>query len=263
MNFNPYNIQATPIPMAELDINKIFDDNGLDLYKELQDKYIFLFYYYNQGGLAIDLNDSFVSFLIPQNKNVIKPLFTHELLHLYLQYNNINNKYVLLNSIKNFALSESFLFHENEIMYIHNFLDHIIIYNDFKEMGYKDNEFVIDYNENRFNNDVASFLRQKFKFNSPDDYAISFFISKYIGLRSPICSIRDYSKAYKMMRSLNPQLYKVCKEFVDEYTSISNESYSYIANTYRDIINSFIIKLKNVVKIENRKRDSSGFQLTD
>ena len=31
MNFNPYNIQATPIPMAELDINKIFDDNGLDL----------------------------------------------------------------------------------------------------------------------------------------------------------------------------------------------------------------------------------------
>ena len=248
MKFDALNIHTEPILAEELDLNTLFDKNGMELYNELENEYIFSFSYYNQDSPAINLNGIYAEFLIPQSKNMCKNLFTHELLHLYLLFNGINNKLSLLNSIGKYNLSEVLSLSENEIIYIHNFLDHIIMYNDFKNMGYKDNEFVVDYNEDRFNKDVSFYLEYRFKYNSPDDYAISFFISKYIGLRSPVCRIRDYSKAYKLMKSLNRRLYDVCKEFVDEYISIAHEDYSYIKSNYESIIDRFVSNLKQTMK---------------
>ena len=174
MKFDALNIHTEPILAEELDLNTLFDKNGMELYNELENEYIFSFSYYNQDSPAINLNGIYAEFLIPQSKNMYKNLFTHELLHLYLLFNGINNKLSLLNSIGKYNLSEVLSLSENEIIYIHNFLDHIIMYNDFKNMGYKDNEFVVDYNEDRFNKDVSFYLEYRFKYNSPDDYAISF-----------------------------------------------------------------------------------------
>lgn len=248
MNFNTANIQRYPIDKNEVNVvDNFFDENGKELYNELKDEYSFSFSYYNQKTLAVNKQDKFAEFLIPVNEGINKALFTHELLHFSLISNGINNRKALLDSIEEQKLYETLNISEDNLMYIHNFLDHIIIYNDFKNMGYKDNEFVVDYNENRFNKDIEAFLWYKFKDGTPDDYAISFYISKYIGLRSPISYIKDYSKAYKLMKGWHSKLYNVCKSFVDEYQSISNKDYSYIHEKYGIIISQFVINLKKIL----------------
>lgn len=247
MNFNTTNIQRYPIDKKEVNVvDKFFDENGKELYDELKNEYSFSFSYYNQNALAVNMQDQSAEFLIPLNEKINKALFTHELLHFSLISNGINNRKALLDSIEEHKLYKVLNISEDNLMYIHNFLDHIIIYNDFKDMGYKDNEFVVDYNENRFNKDVEAFLWYKFKDGTPDDDAISFYISKYIGLRSPISYIRDYSKAYKLMKGWHSKLYNVCKLFVDEYQSISNKDYSFIHEKYGIIISKFVKNLKNI-----------------
>ena len=247
MNFNTTDIHRYPINKEEGEIvNSFFDENGKELYDELKDEYSFSFSYYDQKALAVNVQDKTAEFLIPLDCKINKALFAHELLHLSLISNGINNKKALLDSIEEQKLQETLNISEDNLMYIHNFLDHIIIYNDFKGMGYRDNEFVVDYNENRFNKEVEMFLCFKFNEVTPSDYAISFYISKYIGLRSPISFIRDYSKAYKLMKSLHPKLYNICKSFVDEYQSIANEDYSLIQEKHRIIISQFVKKIKNL-----------------
>lgn len=247
MEFDATNIVRHPINSDEVNvIDRFFDENGKELYDELRNEYSFSFSYYNQKSLAVNTHDKSAEFLIPVNSHINKALFTHELLHFSLLSNGINNRQTLLDSIAQQKLHEVLNISEDNLMYIHNFLDHIIIYNDFKDMGYKDNEFVSDYHENRFNKDIETFLWYKFKDGIPDDYAISFYISKYIGLRSPISAIRDYSKAYKLMKSWHPKLYNVCKTFVDEYQSISKEDYGSIHKKYKGIISRFISNLKSI-----------------
>ena len=248
MNFDTTNIQRYPIDKEEVNvIDKFFDKNGKELYDELRDEYSFSFSYYNQNALVVNIQDKVAEFLIPLNGKINTALFTHELLHFSLISNGINNRKALLDSIKEQNLYEVLNISEDNLMYIHNFLDHIIIYNDFKDMGYKDNEFVIDYYENKFNKDIEAFLWYKFRDGTPDNYAISFYISKYIGLRSPINYIRDYSKAYKLMKSWDSKLYDICKDFVDEYQSISNEDYNFIRGQYNTIISKFISNLKDIL----------------
>lgn len=247
MEFTPLNIYKSPINKQDLCIELFFDNNGLELYEELSSKYIFAFSFYNQGALCFSKSDGFIEFLIPQNKPISKALFTHELLHLYLRLNEIDNE----QSLRNIIISNSFENilnpSEDNYMYIHNFLDHIIFYNDFKNMGYKDKDFVCDYYENRYSKDIEAFLWYKFQQNLPDNYAIGYYISKYIGLRTPICAIRDYSKAYKDMKKLHPKLYNSCKLFVDKYQLIANEDYDTISKMYNSIIEDFIIDLKSVL----------------
>lgn len=245
MEFDAKNIVCHPINTDEVNvIDKFFDKNGKELYNELRNEYSFSFSYYNQKSLAVNAWDKFAEFLIPVDCHINKSLFTHELLHFSLLSNGINNRKALLDSISQQKLHEVLNISEDNLMYIHNFLDHIIIYNDFKDMEYKDNDFVIDYYEDRFNKDVEAFLWYKFKDGTPDDYAISFYISKYIGLRSPVSYIRDYSKAYKLMKSWHLKLYDVCKNFIDEYQSISKEDYDSIHKEYEGIISRFISNLK-------------------
>jgi hypothetical protein len=248
MEFDPTNIVRYPINTDEINvIDKFFDENGKKLYDELRNEYSFSFFYYNQKSIVVNVRDKFADFLIPENSHINKALFTHELLHFSLLSYGINNRQALLDSTVKQKLHEVLNISEDNLMYIHNFLDHIIIYNDFKDMGYKDNEFVIDYCENKFNKDIESFLWYKFENNVPDDYAISYYISKYIGLRSPVNYIRDYSKAYKKMRGWSPKLYNICKIFIDEYQSIANEDYESIYQKYESVINNFVRNLKNTL----------------
>ena len=250
MEFDFQNIKAQYIPVSKLNLESLFDDNGLDLYKELENVFEFSFYSYNQRTVAMDFDSitKCVKFFIPERGAIRKSLSTHEMLHIYLRLNEINNNDVLDNCIKNHSLSDVFFLDKEDFMYICNFLDHILIYKDFKDMGYKDNEFVSDYEEDRFCEKVKFFFWYKFEKNKPDNKAISFYLSKYIGLRSPVCKIKDYSKAYKYMKSLNPVLFEVCKDFVDKYIAISNFDYDSIYNRYTGIIDTFVYNLKKVLQ---------------
>lgn len=246
MRFDYLDIQRHPIDMDDLKFDLFFDEKGKEIYDEVSKKYFFSFSYYNQNALAVSVNGNFADFLIPQNKNINKALFTHELLHFYLRVNDIDNEKALRDSIDRNNLSEVFCMSEDAFMYIHNFLDHIIFYNDFKNMGYKDNDFCVDYKENKFDKDIEAYFWYKFEKNIPGDDDMSFYISKYIGLRAPTSIIRNYSKAYVMLKRMHPRLYNICKNFVDRYELIANEEYDDIYAKYKNIINDFILDLKQI-----------------
>lgn len=247
MNFN--NIDIEPIFGSKNIINDIFDKNGFELYEHLKNKFIFLFSFYNQKVPAIHLNElcNTAEIFVPKNSKIIKPLFTHELLHLNLLANGINNKKAIIDCITNNRLPEVFNMATEDIMFTYNFLDHFIIYHDFKRMGYIDDVFVADYNENRFNKIVETYLEYSFHTTRPDDRAKSFYISKYIGLRAPICQIKNYSEAFNKMKNLYTPLYNICKSFVDKYENISKENYDIIHEKYYKVIDDFIIGLKTIL----------------
>lgn len=246
MKFDPFNISKTPISPNELNLNNYLDTNGIELYHEILEKYTILFSRYNQKVLCVNKKGFIAEFLIPEKGVISKPLFTHELLHLNLRVNGIDNDQSLRNSIEKHSLFDVLNISEDNFSFIHNFLDHIIIFKDFKDMGYKDNEFVSDYNEDKFNNIIKRYLINEFENKKPSDYAVSFYIAKYIGLRSPVFN-RNYSKSFKIMENLNPKLYQICKFFIDKYQLIASEEYNTIADQYNNIVDEFIFDLKHVL----------------
>lgn len=139
MKFDLFNIDKRPVDKNTLDINIFFDKEGLDLLKEVQDYYNISFSYYNQKVICASIIGTDVEFLIPESSSINKPLFTHELFHLYIRTCGINNEKALRESFIKYGLLDILDISEDNFVSMHNFLDHIIFFQDFKNCGYKDN----------------------------------------------------------------------------------------------------------------------------
>lgn len=78
------------------------------------------------------------------DKNYNKNLFTHELLHLNLRYNNFNS----LLEFPHLLLSNGNLIENQEAIIVGsicNCIEHILFFDDYIEMGFDQDQFVMDY----------------------------------------------------------------------------------------------------------------------
>src|SRR5690606_18099998 len=117
------------------------DYRNKDIWNKLSKKYMILV---NDDNLIYELkyinNDPYT--VILTNKNYSKELFTHELLHLDLRYKGLNTV--------NFFESLSQPFIATMAIMILNCIEHILFFDDYIELGYSKERFVMDYNNSEY-----------------------------------------------------------------------------------------------------------------
>ncbi len=210
--------------------SNLIDHRNEQLWKDLISKYtISVNDGYNFYKLDFIENDKAVCILVDKNYTI--SLFTHELLHLELRSYNINSLLgfndVLL---PNGQLSNSL--RGQCVGSICNNIEHILFFDDFIELGFNANQFVMDYDSSNYPETVFKTISQ-LKNDSDELYQIFFFSTqitmlaeKYYGLQRNNVLLR-LKKTDKRLYEKGISIYHEILDF-NIYTDVDNNNQDYL-----------------------------------
>lgn len=189
-------------------LKSLLDEKNKELWNEVNSIYNIKLKRYKGYIYASGISQKRAKIYIP-NKNISSSLFTHELLHLKLNASNLHIGFYLFKLCENDDIL-SCIFNYQNSMVIGNLLEHEFTYKQFIALGYKEDEFVCDYNTDKFTDKDKELIKN----STGIDYdCIYFFISKYIVLKTIRESNRDYSDALMYMHSVNIDLFFIADQF--------------------------------------------------
>ena len=173
--------------------------------------------------------------IIYVDRNNLNPeSFTHELLHLYLDQKD----FYLGSSIQNLIINDECLnkiFSQNVIFHLTNCLDHIKMFSIFKEMGYVENKFILDYNTHKMTDYELNSIRSYYRHG---DNIFCAAADLYIGkLFAMLCDINNnfnYQYELNELKKIDNILYDCIYDLVEEVKDFNiNESSMF--NSYIDL----------------------------
>lgn len=170
--------------------------------------------------------------VILTNKIYNPSLFTHELLHLNLRYNGLDT-FLFYESI-----SQPFL--ATMAYTILNCIEHVLFFDDFIDMGYKKEEFVMDYANSEYNlinlkkaySDLQSF--------SDGQHIIDLFLYYvYWTLKNEEYMGVDRNKDFLWLKSSNPLIFAKCERMFDEIVDFDLESTS-VQKDFNQLLSKYL-----------------------
>jgi len=180
---------------------------------------------YTKSGCAI----------IYVDRNNLNPeSFTHELLHLYLDQKD----FYLGSSINNLIVNDQELnkvFSQNVIFHLTNCLDHVKMFSIYKDMGYDENKFLLDYNTHKMTNDELNSIKSYYKY---ENRILCAAADLYIGkLFAMLCDVNDnFNYRYELseLEKLDNILYNCIYNIVQEVKDFDIDKSS-MFNSYIDL----------------------------
>jgi len=196
---------------TELNINKYLNGQNLYIYKELRKEY----------NIKLYLDNSVSSWLIENDKPIIRTpkddlniaSFTHELLHLYVEYKGHTRPNIVFNNIFHIDVLIS-INRAHLIEHITNVNAHKKMFPIFKKLGFKDEEFV--QNTGSFFC-LSSYIIVRIckSLNIFPKFWISQFIGHAFALKNDVVESRlgNNKKYLFLLSKLDKELYKIIYYF--------------------------------------------------
>lgn len=184
---------------------------------------------YTQGMNAI--------IYIPLDKICISS-FTHELLHIY-----INCKEVYISDL--LSLSISIYPQLKQIIslplieHIGNCLNHIKMLPLYLEMGFKREEFILDYHTHKCEDYEIDLIQSNWSTNTQ---AIDYYIGKFTAIKADANNSFNYSGSFNRLKEIDAILYNILETFVKEWQGFDIENHDPLSS-YRDIVDTFYANL--------------------
>jgi hypothetical protein len=222
-------------------MNEFIDHRNSDLWNMLNDKFeITIEKSLNQEYSCYTINNTAI--IRVDYNNVSVDSFTHELLHIYLK----NKEFYLGASIK-LTLKQSKILQrlltDDLLEHIGNSLDHLKMFEIYKSMDCRKEEFLLDYNMYKFSEQDSVVLKKQYRLrNKINPVCVDFYIGKLIALLCDPNDSNDYTEALKEFEKQDPDLYKTVNNLVEETRNYDIDSND-IFNSYRDIANNFYSRL--------------------
>ena len=174
--------------------------------------------------------------------------FTHELLHIFLRTKGVFIGANLTHSLKSNQLLNA-IFSDELINHMTNCIDHIKMLPLFLDMGYNPNDFIMDSSINKLSHAKLAAIKKGLKrrhwFNTVYQRA---FIDLYIGSFFAAVACPDkafnYSDGLKVLKSIDPLLYKVLDDFVNDWIAFDYQSDDILKNSYILIAFNFVQNLE-------------------
>lgn len=218
--------------LSLIDIEKNFiDDRNKELWKKLNG--VFQIRVSNHHSVfKIDFLTGSEEVFIETTRDNSPSLFTHELLHLNLRYKGLNlfecfkrtNEY----SIEIFTST------------ISNCIEHVLFFNEFIEMGFNKEDFIMDYNNHPFG---ISRLQQQFNqlYNTNDPELRALFISFcYWILKSGEYIGEDRKRDLELLKVEAPQRFQEM-----EYMFLEVLDFKFNSNNIQEDFNKLVSKYIN------------------
>ncbi len=232
-------------------MNEFIDERNKELWEKLNESYnVEIKPSSNQEYSCYTINNSAIVYV--DYNNISKDSFTHELLHIYLK----QKEFYLGSSIK-LTLQQSNILSRilspPLVEHIGNCLDHLKIFEIYKELGFDEKEFLLDFNVHKCTAFELANLKTNFKNKKNiNPYSIDEFIGKSIAMLCDPNIGNAYSHQIAEFKKLDIELFDVVAKLVNETKEFDIESTD-IFNSYKDIAQRFYTRLvkwihKNKIK---------------
>lgn len=171
---------------------------------------------------------------IPQGVALDSAAFAHELLHI-----QISNEEMELPSGIRYLIwgrpSIAMYFTDDLIEHIINCFNHIKMLPEFLKLGYRPDEFISDYMENKFTDFEAYKIVSNFYNKATSTYkstAIDYYIGKYIAVKACPNTSFNYKKNLQSLSDLDSNLFAILEKFHNAWTAYDKATASIIVNPH-------------------------------
>lgn len=184
---------------------------------------------------------------VPTN-NINPASFTHELLHIYLRTKGVYIGGGLYLSIRgNNALNK--LFSNELIQHIDNCLDHVKMFPEFLKLGYKAEEFIQDFDEDKFTLQEIYLIREYFVTNNQavqvyNIPALQLYLGKYFAARSCPNKRFNYEHRYEDLRHVDAELYRALENFMNAWDFFDYNHVDPVKSGYHHFLHDFTEELE-------------------
>lgn len=203
-----------PILNEDQILSKFIDSKNIDLWNHLSQEYnIIVNDDYQLYELKYLKGDS--SAVILTNKSDNRELFTHELLHLELRSFG-------LNTLEYFEKMSSPLI-STLVVGICNCIEHVLIFDRFIDLGYKDFEFTMDYFTSIENINKAKEVYDFANSSRKEMFHLTIF-SLYWTFKNEEYIGKDRLKSLSWLKKLQPSLYSKCESMYSDIIDLDLDS---------------------------------------
>lgn len=227
----------------ELDINKYLNHQNIGIFDKVSNKY----------NIKLFLDSSLNSWLVDNNQVIWTPKdnlniasFTHELLHIYLDYLGICSKKFIFKEL--FCVDVLISLNRGLFDHVYNVSSHKKMYPYFREIGFKDEEFV--QSTGPFVKKIDFFIIKLFKkLNIFPKLWISQYIGHFFSLKNDVRA--DYNKYNRMflckLARLDPSLYQIIYSFDSNW---AKQTIYYCEENYKQLSDGlyYWLKKKKIIK---------------
>ncbi|MGS0526441.1 hypothetical protein ACU8V7_15945 [Zobellia nedashkovskayae] len=171
--------------------------------------------------------------------------FTHELLHIKLKSNGLNiGKYLSDKIAENENLY--YLFSKDLIDHIGNCLEHVKMLPIFIDLGFKNNQFLSDYNTKKMSSGQLKEIKVRYREGGIyDREVIDSFIGSFISMKADNNRMNKYNDLYKSCAKLDKKLFKTLVDFWEDWISFN---YNDPNDKYDDIVQYFVEDLNDWIE---------------
>lgn len=230
-------------------INQFIDERNSELWNSLNSKFNITIERSKNTEFSCFTQNNDVILSVDEN-NICKDSFTHELLHIHLK----DKEFFLGSSLKlTIAQSRilSRMFSESLIDHIGNCLDHLKMFELYKDMGFRQEKFLVDFYDYKCTEFEINDLSRNYKIgNKINTNAVGFYIGKLVAILCDPNIENDYQKPLIIFKKLDTKLYSIVEKLIED-TKAYNLNNEDIFVSYRDISKDFYSNL--ITWIKNNK----------
>lgn len=230
--------------MRNSTIDHFLDTRNKDLWRYLISKREIKIKHVNSSVYSCYSKGNTSIITVPSKGQPSIPSFTHELLHAYIKTlgfstGGLVSVFIKDNPTLNRVFSESLHDH------ISNTIDHIIMYPIFIEMGYQSEEFLVDFNNKKCDQNFINSLKYNYsKAEFINKSSADLFIGNCFTMLADPNKLIDYSLQKIELKQTDSELYECIKSYVNWWLDFDiTDQNNYFRTTI--ITSEFCSKLEN------------------
>ncbi|MCZ8023767.1 MAG: hypothetical protein O9294_18560 [Cytophagales bacterium] len=237
-----------------MDTAGLIENRNLELWTTLNTKFKIDIIKEDRDSHAVFIKSGSATIYVPLNPQV--SAFTHELLHIFLTLKEIYIGEELALHVKKDATLSKFM-SDNLTDHIGNCLEHIKMLPEYLKMGFKREDFIVDYSINKLNAEEVRSIRTHFK-RRPlfqkvqfDSKAIDLYIGKYFAVKACPNLTFNYESGLNELMKINSDLYAILERFVTDWEKYDYNDRELITDGYDDILLDLTTGLRDWGKNKN------------
>jgi len=236
----------------------LLDNRNEKLFQDLKSVHNIDVQFENRNDYACFSKDDHSTIYVPvSDKNPSS--FTHELLHIYLRTKDVFIGAALKLDINDNHVLKGY-FDDHLIEHMGNTLDHVKMFPLFTQLGFKQPDFIADFEVDKLTDAEIETIKSKFgakwffktlKFNQ----AFKLFIGNYFAVKACPNSNFNYEHKLSRLREIHPELYDINETFFNAWTAFDYNDGNQMLGGYRLFLYDYILELENIVA--NRKEEKN------
>ncbi|MNR99770.1 hypothetical protein D3C72_310100 [compost metagenome] len=230
-------------------ITNYINSQNQKIWNELEPNYLFRFIYNPLEYSWTGRTDGAIATITTPNTKIDYESFTHELLHVYLDYLGLSPYPELIYSIRGESSMGILVVKSDLILHLYNFCSHKKMYPIYKEMGFSEYNFVDQ--RITFNQNDLDCIKNGFLSNGKQSKYIHQFIGHSLSLMNNVVD-EDKEKCQNFleeMKLLNPELFQIVEDFDTSWNNSIDLNLTEVFLPFEERLENWLVK--NNLTFEN------------